>query len=150
MKYALESTALADEAMDIFSAHGKEVVNHTATPIKIDIEAYQRAERVGCLRVFTARSEEGELAGYAIYYVAIHPHYLTPQAIQDGMYILPKFRGLHVSSLLLKWVHKQLATEGVLDVYQSVPCSNDFGVILYRLGFRPLETVHHKSLRVQH
>lgn len=149
MNYARETTALADEAMATFKEHGAEVSSYNSTPICIDVATYRMAEDIGRLRVYTIRDITA-LVGYAVYFVGEHPHFGTLQAVQDGMYIKPEFRGHYLSVSFLKWVNKQLQDEGVLHVFQSVPKDNDFGVIMARLGFRAHETVYHKSLEVQH
>jgi GNAT superfamily N-acetyltransferase len=146
MQYAVEplTLSLRQELKPLLAAHWREIAHFQDIPLNVDWETYHRASRDGLLRVFTARTEEG-LAGYAVFFIRSNPHYQDSlQATQDVMFMSPEHRGR--GGALISFAEAYLKVEGVQAVYQHVKDKFNFGPLLERLGYIPIERVWVKRL----
>lgn len=135
-----------DEALPLLQAHYEEVAKYKDIPLSVDVEMYLKLEEVGTLRIFTAR-EEGGLIGYAVYFVRYNPHYSTSlQAVQDVLFLAKGERRGLAGYKLIKYADERLAEEGVEVVYHHVKLRQDFGPLLERLGYEPIETIWGRRL----
>ncbi len=93
------------------------------------------------LRIFTARIDD-KLAGYATFFVNKHPHYEDSlQAQQDLVFMVPEHRGLFGLSFL-RYCDEELINEGVEAILQHSPVKRDFGPVLGKLGYEPIQTLY--------
>jgi hypothetical protein len=135
--------SLIAEAMPLLEAHHKEIA-WQGVPLDVNFEEYKAVGAAGFLRVYTAR-ENGELAGYAGFYVRHHPHSRqTIQALADIIYITPTKRGFGKKFIL--WIDSQLFAEGVSVIYHSVTTKFDFSHLLERMGYTIDSTLYVRRL----
>lgn len=120
-------------------------LSHAGIPVSIDEGAYLAFEANGTLRVFTVR-EGGRLVGYAVFIVANSPHHASSlQAIQDMIYVLPDYRG-YAGARLLHFADGELREDGVQVAFHVVNAKRDWGALLERMGYEPVERVFMKRL----
>ncbi len=136
-----------DEALPLVLAHYQEIATWHDIPLDPDLAAYAEVERAGMLRTYCARNAYGQLVGYAVFLVRHNLHYRqSKQALQDVLYLDPAYRGRALGLRFIRWCDEQLAAEGVQVVYQHVKRAHDFGPLLERLGYQPLETTYARRL----
>lgn len=149
MNFSLEpySDSFAREALPLNRDHHNEVSAFQDIRLEPDYAQYEAFGKSGMLRIFTVR-EEGALMGYSIFFVRSAPHYKgSIQAAQDILYLDPKLRAGLNGYKFIAWVDDQLRAEGVQVVYQSTTChGKDFGKVLMRLGYEPLENLYARRL----
>lgn len=146
-----DGRAVIPEAMPLFEAHWREIATHQDIPLAVDTAAYHVAAVAGCLRVYTARQNDGyenQLIGYAVYFVRNHPHYRDSlQASQDVLFIHPAHRRGSTGTRLIKYADAQLRALGVQVVHQHVKLDHPaLGVLLERQGYTAVEKIYSKRL----
>jgi len=136
-----------DEVLPMLMAHWAEIAHYDDITLAPDWDAYAAMDQSGMLRIYTARDAELSLLGYVVYVVRPAPHYSgSIQAVQDVLYLDPSSRGQMFGAKLLAFSHTQLADEHVQVVYQHVKLAHDFGRLLERLGYEPIERIFAKRL----
>lgn len=149
MTYSLEelTNALAGEALPLFRDHHNEVTAFPDIKLDPDYDQYKIFSASGMLRCYTAR-ENGTLVGYAFFFVRAAPHYKgSIQAVADILYLAPALRKGFAGPRFIRWCDDQLRAEGVQVVYQNTTVQGkDFGPVLLRMGYKPLEFMYAKRL----
>jgi GNAT superfamily N-acetyltransferase len=149
ISYQAESLALIwDEVFPLLRLHKDEVAHYQDIELDPDIEAYNRAEELGMVRVFTVRTD-GKLIGYIAYFVRPNMHYRKSlQAVQDVLFLHPDYRRGRVGMELIAFADRRLAEEGVQATYQHVKCKPglNFGPLLERLGYECVDHIWAKRL----
>ena len=146
MKFGREtlSTCL-EEAKPLLIEHWKEIAQYDDIPLDPDYERYYTLENNGLLRVFTARSEEGSIIGYAVFFVNTNAHYKQSlQAMQDIIFIHPNHRG--TGGRFILWCDEQLKAEGVQVVFHHIKAAHNFGPMLERFGYELIDLIYGKRL----
>lgn len=134
------------ELLPLAQAHWREVRWDLDSEIDLDQEKLAAADDAGVYRVFTAR-QDGELIGYANYWIAHHTQNSTSlEADADGIYLRPDRRRGRTGTELIKFADEALRAMGVRTVYQHVRGARDFGPVLTRLGYDPIELVYARKL----
>lgn len=142
MNYQRESVEqILSDILPLLARHHLEISEFKDIPLDPDFSRYFFLEKTNGIRIYTARTDERELAGYAIFYLNTHIHYRSAlYASQDLLFIHPKFRGFGLSFLL--WVDEQLKEEGAQLIYQTVTSRFDFSPLLKRIGYQESETIY--------
>lgn len=110
-------------------------------------ERYDALERLGLLRVYTARDDGGRLIGYVVMLVSEHLHYAgSLQALQDTIYLHPDHRKGGAGPRLLRHADEQLKSEGVRVVYRQSSERRDIGPLLESMGYQLVERVYARRL----
>lgn len=145
--------SLWDEALPLLFAHWKEVAHYQDIELTPDIETYTRLEANGVIRVFTARAprydvppddRSGLLVGYALFIVTPHLHYRqVVQAQNDVIYIQPDQRGT-MPLRFIDFCTESLFADGVDLVCHHPKVAHNFGPILERQGFSPMDVLYVK------
>jgi len=145
--FSKESVAgLWEEIMPLLDAHWQEIATYKDIPLEVNKAAYEEGERRGQFRAYTIR-EEGRLIGYAAYMVAKNLHYESALvAMQDVLYLDPKYRGRMIGARFIRWCDNQLADEGVTYVTQHVKTEHNWGALLARLGYQHTENTWTRRL----
>lgn len=134
-----------DELLPIIERHYLEVSHYQDIELDIDEESYFKIDRLKLMNVYTARTDEGELIGYASYFIKHNLHYIKSlQAVQDAIYIKKENRGFGKS--FIDWCDSQLREEGVQVVYHHVKNKLDFGPMLESLGYENIEKIYGRRL----
>lgn len=115
--------------------------------LEVDTEAYRQCEKLGMLRVYTARNE-GLLVGYTAMFVHKGLHYRqSVQAIQDVFYVDPSRRGRMLGKILLNFADNQLFNEGVSIIYRSNKVQHPtLGKLLAHEGYASIENVYQRRV----
>ena len=113
-----------------------------------DWDQYISLQDVGGAWLFTSRGENDELAGYAIYFTYLHPHYKGVMfATQDTIYVVPKYRGLGVANGLITYCDKFLSENLNTKIHSiNVPLSHDYSRMLKGTGYEQVEKVMYKRV----
>lgn len=136
-----------DLFMPLFQAHYKEIAHYQDIPLDPDREAYLLAAKNNALRLYTVRSENEVLEGYAVFFVRHNPHYRSSlQASQDILYLNPQLRGGMNGYKFIKWCDEELRREGVQVVYQHVKKSHNFSPVLERMGYELIDYIYGRRL----
>lgn len=139
--------AVLDEIKPLLWEHWAEIAHYDDIPLDPNWPQYEAMESGGLLRVFTVRDERFALIGYCIYVVAPGLHYKpVTYANQDILFILPEFRRGRIGRRLVRFTEDALKQEGVHIVLQHVKVKYDFGPMLRRDGYEPIDTVWGKRL----
>lgn len=146
MKYQREKAHdVIAEIKPLIEKHYLEIAHFQDIPLVPDYQAYMNAEDNGALRVFTVRSEDGLMIGYAIFFVRLNIHYSTSlQASQDILFVDPDHRGTGAKFIL--WCDQQLKDEGVQAVYHHVKEAHNFGPMLERMGYQLVDLIYTRRL----
>ncbi len=138
--------AVWDEVQPLLMAHWREIAHYPDIVLAPDRAFYDNAERMGALRVFTARLD-GALIGYVAYFVKTNVHYRDSlQATQDVLFIHADHRRSRFGLELIRFADGMLAADGVQVVHQHVKCAHNFGPLLERLGYEHVEHIYSKRL----
>ena len=137
-----------NEAMPLLVAHWREIAHYQDIPLRPDINAYIAHDCAGILRLYTARiADDGTLVGYACFFVRENPHYLdSKHAVSDVIFLDRGMRGMD-GWKFLKYIDAALSSEDVEVVYHHVKLAHDFGPILTRMGYEPVETIYARRVR---
>lgn len=140
------------ELMPLVREHWQEIRWDDRTEFDPDCERYNAAEQAGAYIIFTLRSEAGEhgrpLIGYSAFWIS---HSIqrkdSLEAAQEGIYLRPDCRAGWLGAELIGESDKALRAMGVAVVYQHVRTGRrDFGPVLHRLGYEPIETIYARNL----
>lgn len=133
------------ELTPLLQSHWKEIAHYQDIPLDVDVDRYNAIEESGSLKLFTVRSDSGQLIGYAAYFLNYNLHYKTSlQAIQDVIYIDPSHRGIGREFIMA--CDRALQKLGVQAVYHHVKSKHNFGPMLERLGYEEIDRIFAKRL----
>lgn len=125
--------------------HHQEVTIFDGLDLEVDSDSYEKMEKAGLLKVFTAREGEA-LAGYASFFLFKHSHHRNSiHANQDTVYVRPEKRG--VGSEFLSFCDEELKKIGVSHVHRGLPINSPFGAKLEQAGYEAKETVYIRRLQ---
>ena len=137
LTFARESAAdVIAEALPLMHAHWAEVA-YDDRPYDPYVAGYLAIDKVGGMRLFTARDEGGKLVGYVCFTVAPCMNHQTEiHAHEVGTYLAPDARRGGAASAFLEHAQAALVAEGVKEIHYRVPTKHPtLGKILMRRGF---------------
>lgn len=149
MQFARETLTakLLEEIAPLLAEHWKEIAHFHDIPLSPNLEQYKKLEEAGAIRLFTARDEEAQLAGYNLFFLTQSLHYSTSlQAQQDILFLLPKYRKAMWGSRFIRWCDEELRKDGVQLVTQHMKAKHSFGPILERQGYELVDLIYAKRL----
>lgn len=140
--------AFIADAAPLLEAHFQEIAHYPDIKLNPDYDVYRQMEAMGALRVFTLR-DEGVLRGYAIFLVRANVHYSDSlQAVQDVLFLEAPLRKQALGARMIEWCDEQLRRESVQVVHHHVKLAFNFGPLLERLGYEPVEMIYSRRLDV--
>ncbi len=147
IRYARESmAAVLAEIKPLLWEHWAEVAHYPDIPLDPDWPQYERCETSGTLRIYTARACFA-LIGYCIYVVGPGLHYKSrTYANQDILFLSSAYRRGRICRDLVQFTESELKAEGVDVVLQHVKYAHDWGPVLKRLGYDPIDAIYGKRL----
>jgi hypothetical protein len=126
--------------------HYKEISANQDIPLSPNWDWYFKGSEMGFLKVFTMR-EEKALVGYGVFIVLPAMHYSSClQATQDILFLRKDLRGKLSGFRFIKWCDEQLKAGGVQVVYHHVKFAHDWGKLLERIGYKPIEKIYGRRL----
>ena len=129
-----------EEIKPLLDKHWEEIAHFHDIALDPNYAMYRKAEEAGKLRVFTAR-KDGALVGYAVFITGNLHYQSTSTAMQDILFLLPEHRGF-TGYRLIKFADSELAKEGVQITYHHVKVAHDFGPLLERMGYVPVDIIY--------
>lgn len=149
ISYAREKVADVRAAiMPLLLLHYAEIGQHDLD-VMPDWDGYLKAESEDKLFILTARVD-GALVGYNVMLLLHHPHYRDARVAQnDVIYVVPEYRRGRVGLGLIKYFEAAMRGCGFDKIYYHAKLANDFGRLLERMDYLPVETVYAKSLKVE-
>jgi len=138
--------ALIDSALPLLEAHYREIAHYQDIPLQIDRAVYLQAAAQGSVKVFLFLHEE-VLQGYAVFFVRPNIHYAgSLQAVQDILYIAPRFRHQMYGAAFIRWCDLQLKEAGCQVVYHHMKDAHTYASTMKRLGYEQVETIWSRRL----
>lgn len=134
------------ELHPLLDAHYHEISADKTIPLCPDTERYDQLDAAGVIHTYTARLE-GELIGYAIFFVQPHLHYATTtHALQDVIFIAREHRRGTLGLRLIRYCDRQLQSEGIHVVHHHIKAAHNWGPILERMGYRLQDLIYTRRL----
>ena len=130
----------------LFEAHWREVGEDIEEiPLELDLEKLLMLERAGMLAGFSARTDEGALAGYAMMICSTHINYRAHVfAVSHAIYMAPEHRGKGLD--LIRLVEREMRGRGISKIVFLEKEGSGFGLVLKGMGYRRSETAWGKLL----
>lgn len=117
-------------------------------PLEIDFDKYLQLEQLGMLLTITARVE-GLLVGYYLSIVVPHINHKSSLTGHPAMlYLMKPYRNGFALMRMVKAVEDALTARGAQRMFSGVVLTHDFGPLLERMGFLPVERMYSKMLGV--
>lgn len=133
-----------DEILPILKEHYLEIAHYKDIKFEPNISEYYKLEDLGFLKVFTARENE-ELIGYNIFFIKSNMHYKSSlQAANDVIFIKRDRRGFGKKFII--WCDDELRKLGVQIIYHHIKFSQDWSVMLEKIGYEPIDKIMGKRL----
>jgi len=130
----------------LFEAHWREAgEDHEEIPLELDLEKFLQLERAGVLAGFSAREDDGKLAGYAMMVVSTHLNYKSRVfAFSHSIYVAPEHRGHGLE--LIRLIEREMRGRGVSKIVFNAKDRTGFGTVLEGLGYAGMEQAWGKLL----
>lgn len=145
MKHARELFGEILEDLRPLLFQHREEIDLFSKPLEVDVPTYLSWEGADVSRLYTLRTEEDELVGYALFVLFTHNHHRSRlHATQDVLFVKKEYRGNGLK--FIKYCEDQLKKDGVETVHQCVPSCNDWSKVLEFKGYKKLETIYVKDL----
>lgn len=146
MKFKSEKIAdVLEEAKPLLLKHWEEIAHYKDIPFDPDYDQYIKLEELGTTRSFSARTEDGVLIGYAVFFVRPHIHYRsTLMAYQDIIFLDKAHRG--IGFFFIKFCDDSLRSEGIKVVLQHIKAKFNWGPMIERMGYELQDLIYTKRL----
>lgn len=150
IRFALEpySESLVQEMRPLWDAHYEEIPQ-LGLKLDPDLTLYTTMQRIGTLRIFTARigsPQDSTLCAYALFGVIRHPHRkYSLEAHGDILYMDPECRRGFTAVRFLQFCWATLEKEGVQVIHQVIDAKHDVGRLLERYGFEMTDLVYSRK-----
>lgn len=133
------------EALPLVQKHYDEIAwNKDNIPLDVDEDLYSKLDSEGIAIFYTGRVY-GEIKAYNVFLLRTNPHYKSTRfASNDVIYIDPEHRG--IGREFIDFCEADLRSLGTNIITYHVKLAFNWGSILVRKGFTPLDTVWAKYL----
>jgi GNAT superfamily N-acetyltransferase len=149
LKIAVETLGeVRDECDDIIAAHWREIAVWQDIPLDPDWPTYENLSKAGMLVIYTVRTEEGKLVGYAVFVMRRHLHYKGHNwAINDIVFVHPDYRDGRIGRRLVQFWDEDLATRNINVVHVNVKTAHPaLGLVLKFEKYKAVESGLEKRL----
>lgn len=135
-----------DEVMALAAEHWVEVEwEAERMPLRVNQGVYLKADEVGILRTIVARDDAGSVCGYTMWFILENPKSVGTIIAQcEALYVDPEYRGHMLGPRLMSAAEAILKPLGVKAMGICVKNKADFGPMLKRVDFEPVETAWFK------
>ena len=143
--YAIEEYAqIITDIEPLLIRHHAELAAYSDIPLDPDYNFYERANKMGFLRIYSAR-KDGELIGYALFtIVRRHPHYAISFAVSDIVLVLPEHRTFKVGTGLFDLIEADLV--GFVVSISTKNAHPELQMLALARGYEPISTDYCKRL----
>lgn len=147
MNFHRESVeSVQEDIKELITLHFNEVAKYKDLALQPKFSIYRALEASNNLRVYTVRSDSGELIGYSVFIVSLNRHFEGLSSSEDVLFLHPEQRGRGME--FMKWVDEQLSSEGIEVIYRSVTTEFDFSSILERMGYLKSSVIYSKRVKL--
>jgi GNAT superfamily N-acetyltransferase len=122
LKIQIETLAdVKDECGDLIAAHWREIAVWQDIPLDPDWELYEALEKSGRLAIYTVRTDNEKLVGYAVFVTRQHAHYKKHSwALNDIVFVHPDYRDGRIGRNLVRFWEQDLKARGIHVVHVNV------------------------------
>lgn len=148
MKFAIEKIEnIKAELEPIIKLHWEQIaLNQEKIKLNPDWNQYIAVERIGMLKLFTARKDE-KLVGYFCVFVNRGLHYVDHIfAACDVIYVEPNNRQGLTGYKLIKFAEEHLKSEGVSVLAINTKVHAPFDGLMERMGYTNTERLYQKYI----
>lgn len=149
-QFARENYAtVVEDIQRLLPLHHDEVaLDKDAIPLDPDLPKYQVLDERGLIVIYTVRTEECRLVGYAIYAVHLHLHYKTTKvAVSDLVFVEKEHRNFGAGSGLMAFVEDDLRAQGVVVMRTSTKAAHpQLAMLVQSRGHEVAEVIYTKRL----
>lgn len=142
---------IKDELEPLLLEHKDEVAVYDFLDLDVDWGRYVEGDERDSVVTFTVRSD-GELVGYAAYFVSQSLHYSKEKyAVMDVIYLAPEYREAGIGVSLLKFAEEYLTEEfdvSLMTIHMKVWAP--FEGVAKHLGYELKEYMYTKYVGEQH
>jgi GNAT superfamily N-acetyltransferase len=137
-----------EDCMDLVIEHWHDVaLNKDSVPLDPNWDQYMTLAAAGMLHITSARTEDGELVGYAVSLMTPHLRYKDVKwAEGDVFYLKPEHRKGSAGRRLLQAAEDAMTALGATMMIQKVKLHKDVGAVFERMGYKAIERVFVKEL----
>jgi GNAT superfamily N-acetyltransferase len=137
-----------DECGDLIEAHWREIAVWQDIPLDPEWSAYENLEKIGMLAIYTVRTEEGKLVGYAVFIMRRHLHYKGHSwAANDIVFVHPDYRDGRIGRNLVRFWEQDLKARGIHVVHVNVKVAHPaLDLVLRFEKYKTVETGLEKRL----
>jgi len=127
--------------------HWQELAVHKDIVLDPDFVFYENAHKAGLIQILTARLN-GELIGYAVFVVRIHPHYKNNSwASNDLIWLHPDWRNLGFGREFIGFIDREFKRRGVDVIHINEKTSSPaLGMLLKSVGYVAVEVGYEKRI----
>jgi hypothetical protein len=149
MIYSEEKADVIINRVDFLEIHYDELALHKDTiPLNPDYDRYLSLESKNQLKIYTLRTDEHILIGYAVFFISPMIHYKsTICATNDLLYISKEYRQGMTGIKFIKYCETKLHEHGVHKITWHIKESNNFIPILKRMGYITEDIIVGKVLK---
>ena len=134
-----------DDLSSLTYSHFLEISYHVDWKFELDKAMYLAADSAGRYKIFTVW-HNGELIGYAGYFVSRHPHVNILQAYQDMIYLRPDYRKLNIGAQLIEFADSMLKNLGISVVFCAVTEKVDYSKTIIPMGYKLVDRLYARRL----
>jgi len=150
MIYGIETfDSTYDELLPLIQEHHEEIDEYKEKLyVNIDKGFYQAIEGSGHLLIFTARTDDGKLVGYASFIIQRNPHYQhTVFGINDAIFVKKEYRNTKAGVELVRRAEEVLKNKiGVEFITYHAKVKHSLTRFFKKLGYRMHEHSYMKEV----
>jgi GNAT superfamily N-acetyltransferase len=122
LKIQVEKLAdVKDECGDLIAAHWREIAVWQDIPLDPEWVTYETLEKAGMLVIYTVRTDNNKLVGYAVFIMRKHLHYRGHSwALNDIVFVHPDYRDGRIGRKLVRFWEQDLKARGIHVVHVNV------------------------------
>jgi len=122
LKIQIETLAdVRDECEDLIAEHWREIAVWQDIPLDPEWPMYEALEKSQRLFIYTVRTDNGKLVGYAVFLLRNHLHYKKHiWALNDIVFVHPDYRDGRIGRRLVQFWEHDLKARGVHVVHVNV------------------------------
>ena len=122
LKIQVETLAdVKDECGDLIVAHWREIAVWQDIPLDPEWTTYEHLEKAGMLVIYTVRTVNEKLVGYAVFAMRKHIHYKNHSwAHNDIVFVHPDYRDGRIGRQLVRFWEQDLKARGIHVVHVNV------------------------------
>jgi hypothetical protein len=130
----------------LFDEYAAECGNSGIGKPDMQVDTYRMLEANGALKIIAAHSDNGELAGFIVYLLAVLPHYGKLVAMTESVFVLLARRDSGAGLALLKATEAAALEAGAAGLLVSAPAGGSLDRLLSAKHYEHTNAVWFKRL----